>query len=149
MQIQELQELAEKERCAGHRQKFLEIQKKIEIKEQEEVLAKHKLQLANAMKDFPVGFSIPELHTSVKEIKDGCGTKTGWVDIYLHNHEKPYKHWELRKKIREAKETKEASDYFDKLKFSDAKKSLYIGKENLDTLDMLIRVMGLDLPTTQ
>ena len=147
--IQELETKAEKERCARHRQKFLELQKEIEIKEQEEVLSRHKQQLEIVKKDFPVGFYIPELHASVKEIKDGCGTKTGWVDIYLTGHEKSYRVWDLRKKIRQAREEKEARECFGKLKCSDSNPSLYIGKENLDTLDMLIRVMDLDLPTTQ
>lgn len=147
--IQELETQAEKERCAGHRQKFLDIQKQIEIQKEERVLASHLNYLKSVKKDFPVGFYIPELHASVKEIKEGCGTQRGWIEIYLSGFEKSYSPLELRKKIREAQEEKEARAYFDKLKFSNTKPSLCIGKENLDTLDMLIRMMSLDLPTTQ
>lgn len=148
--IDELKELAEKERCAGNRQKFLDIQKQIDIQKEERVLASHLAYLESTKKDFPVGFYIPELHAKVIEIKDGCGTQRGWIYIYLSGYgDKHFTPSELRKKISKAQEGREANDYFDKLKFSDTKQSLYIGKENLDTLDMLIRVMSLDIPTTQ
>lgn len=147
--IEQLEEQAEKERCAGNRDKFLDIQKQIEIQKEERVLAAHLNYLKSVKKDFPVGFYIPELHTNVKEIKEGCGTQRGWIEIYLSGYEKSYKPHELRKKIREAQEAKESKEVFGKLKFNDKKLSLCIGKKNLDTLDMLIRVMGLDLPTEE
>jgi len=123
--------------------------KQIEDRNQESILAKHKQSLENIKKDFPVGFYIPELRASVTEIKDGCGTKEGWVDIYLSNKERPIKYWELRKKIREAKEQSEANEYFNKLKFSDTRQSLYIGPKDYETLERLIKVMELDLPTVE
>lgn len=145
----QLEELAEKERCAGNRQRFLEIKKQIEIKEQEEVLAQHKLHLETVSKEFFAGLYIPELHARVKEIKDGCGTKQGWVDIYLSGIERPLKYWELKKKIREAQEKISVRDYFAKLKFSDKAKALCIGDNDSDTLEALIKVMEIDLPTVE
>ena len=145
--ISQLEELAEKERCAGNRQKFLIIQKQIEIKEQEEVLARHKLQLETAKKDFPVDFYIPELHARVKEIKDGCGTQQGWVEVYLSGFDKALSPNDIRRKIQDSKNEKAAREYFDKLKFSDRAKTLRIGDAYQDTIDMLIEVMSLDLPS--
>ena len=145
--ISQLEELAEKERCVGNRQKFLEIQKQIEIKEQEEVLARHKLQLEIATKDFPVDFYIPELHARVKEIKDGCGTQKGWVEIYLSGFEKALSPNDIRRKIQDSKNEKTAREYIDKLNFSDRAKALRIGDAYQDTIDMLIEVMSLDLPS--
>ncbi len=144
--IQELRELAEKERCAGNRQKFLKLQEQIEEKEQEAVQERHKQYLENVKKDFPVGRFIPEIHATIKDIKDGCGTQAGWVEIYLLGIEKSLSPGELRGKIQDAKNKKSAPDYFDTLKLSDKSKSLCIGNAYSETIDMLINVMSLDLP---
>jgi hypothetical protein len=146
--VTQLRELAEVERNTGHRQKFLEIQKQIEVVMQKEVLAKHMQYLANAKKEFKVGLYIPEIRASVKDIQHDCGTEKGWIEILLSN-DKKLSPRELRAKIQDAKEEKAAQDYFDKLKFSDQSKSLCIGGADYDTLDMLIKVMGLDLPDSE
>lgn len=75
--IEQLEEQAEKERCSGNRDKFLDIQKQIQMQKEERVIANHLNYLASVKKDFPVGTYIKELNASVKEIKDGCGTQSG------------------------------------------------------------------------
>lgn len=147
--IQQLKEHAETERCAGHRDKFLELQKQIEIEEQKKVLDAHTKQYESIAKEFSVGTYIPELRATIKEIKHGCGTVRGWINIYLSSKEKPYEYWELKKAIREARDAQEASAYFSSLKFSDKKNSLCIGDSAIDTLEKLIKVMDLDLPTQE
>lgn len=143
--IEELEVLKEKERVAGNKERFKDIENQIDIQKQDRVMASHLNYLESVTKDFPVGFYIKELHTSIKEIKEGCGTQRGWINIYLSGSDKNFTPQELRKKVRLAQETQEANAEFNKLKFSDRTKSLCIGKD----LDMLIRVMGLNLPTAE
>jgi len=142
--IEKLQKEAESARVSGNRDVFLEIQKKITALKEKQVLDNHKSHLAIVQKEFPVGTYIPELGVRVKEIKEGCGTKEGWVYIYIEA-EKYYTYWKLKKKISEAIEKKLASQYFAKLKFSDTKTLLYIGDNNIDTIERLIKVMDLDI----
>jgi len=145
--IKELQELMEQERCKGNRNKFLEIQKQIEVNKHEEVLSRHMRYFESVKKEFLEGTYISELNIRVKELKQGCGTQRGWIEIYLSGSEKSISPHDLRRKIQKVKEEKEAQAEFNKIKFSDKKLLLCIGKKNLDILDMLIRVMDLDLPT--
>jgi hypothetical protein len=144
--IEQLKEQAEQERVSGHREKFLKLKEQIEQAEHNFLLEMHKQRVEEAKKEFPVGFYIPELHSKVTEIKDGCGTQKGWVDIYLG--EKHYSVGELHRKINKAKETKEASDFFDHLKFSN-KGKLYVGRTYCETLNMFILAMGLDIWTSE
>jgi len=147
--IMKLEEIAEKERCAGHRQKFLTLQKEIEVKKQEEVLAKHKAYLEQVKKEFKIGSYIPELQGTVKEIKDGCGTQRGWIEVYLSGREKALSPSDIHKKIAETKALKESNERFNKIKLSDSKKAIRIGENYPETLDDLVRVMCLDLPDSE
>ena len=142
--IMELEEIAEKERCAGHRQKFLAMQKQIEIQKQEEVLARHKANLEQAKKEFKIGSYIQELQGTVKEFKDGCGTERGWIEVYLSGRDKALSPSDIHKKIAESKAFKAAHERFSKLKLSDKKKCIKIGKTYSETLNDLLLVMCLD-----
>lgn len=146
--IRELEEQAEVERVSGHREKFLELKEKIQEAERNLVREMHKKRVEEAKKEFPIGFYIPELHATVTEIKDDCGTQKGWIDIYLGSSDKGIDVRELREKIRKAKEAKEASDFFDSLKFSDRGK-LHVGITYPETLNMFIRAMSLDIWTSE
>ena len=147
--IDDLRSLAEKERCAGNRDKFLELQKEIDRMQQEKVLSRHKQYLSNVEKEFGEGTYIPELRLSVRKIENGCGTKRGWINIYLNGKTTPMTPQELRKKIRIVKEENIATEYFKKLDFNDKKLLLCIGEKNDDTIDNLIRMMTLDLTTIE
>jgi len=144
--IQYLEDEAESNRVNGNRDAYLKIKERIRDIEVQAVQDRHEVYFKEVEKEFPVGKEIPELHTSVKELKHGCGTQRGWIEIYLYNHERSFKPHELRKKIQDARNYKSACEQFGKLKFSDRKKSFYLGEKNFDTLDMLINVMDLDLP---
>jgi len=144
--IQELEVQAESFRQSDQREKFLEVRKQIENKKYEAVLANHQQRLDAASKEFPVGKYIPEIRATVKEIKHGCGTQRGWISIYLSGQESGMDISDLRRKIRLANEERAARAYFDGLKFSDRKHSLYIGPAYEETLSFLIKRMDLDLP---
>ena len=112
--ITSLKSLAEKARIAGRREECLKIKEQIETQKQQEILSRHKKFLAFTKEKFPIGFYIPELKSKVVEHKEGCGTKEGWVHIYLFNREKPYTHWDLNKAIQKVKDNKQASEHFAK-----------------------------------
>lgn len=148
-QIATLETQAEEARVKGKRDTFLKLKEKIqEIKEQE-VQNVHNAYFKRISEEFPVGSYIKAINATVKELKHGCGTQRGWIEIYLSNHEHSFQPHDLRKKIKDAENCKEAEKQFDKLKFSDRKKSFYLGLKNFDTLDMLIRVMSLDIDSIE
>lgn len=148
MSVGQLEALAERERNAGHRDKFLDIKKRIKIQEQEELLQRHLKQYEQACQEFKIGLYIPELHASIKEIKHGCGTQRGWIDIYLSGSDNGISVHELRRRILQIQRERAAREYFDHLKFNDSHK-LCIGKTYPKTLDMLIKAMDLDIPDSE
>ena len=147
--VQDLENEAEANRVNGNRDIFLKLKQKIRDIQEKEVQEQHNVYFKAIEKEFPVGSYIKAINATIKELKHGCGTQRGWIEIYISNHEHSLKPHELRKRIQDAENCKEASIQFDKLKFSDRKKSFYLGLKNYDTLDMLIRVMDLDLPTLE
>lgn len=147
--VEELKTKAEESRVNGDRNTFLEIEKKIRQLQEQEVQNSHNAYFKRIEKEFPVGKYIEEIKATVKELKHGCGTQRGWVDIYLTNTDKSISIHDLRKRIQDAKNYKDAYEQFGKLKFSDKKKSIWLGEKNYDTLDMLIRVMSLDIDSIE
>ena len=82
-----LLEQAEEARIAGDRDKFLKLKTKAEQEKQKEVLARHNADLERVSKEFPAGSYIPELNTTVTEIKNGCGPyKTYSEAVVQHLH---------------------------------------------------------------
>lgn len=148
-QIATLEKQAEEARVKGKRDIFLKLKEKIRDIKEQEVLNAHNAYFKRISEEFPVGTYIKAINDTVKELKHGCGTQRGWIEIYLTNSDKRYTPHELRKKIQDAENCKEAQKQFDKLKFSDKSKSIYLGLKDYDTLDMLVRVMDLDLPTLE
>lgn len=102
--IQALEVKAETARQAGERDEFLEIQKEISLMKQNEVLDRHRKYVESITLEFPVGTYIPEINARVVEIKDGCGTKRGWIKINLSCFDEPLSPKELHRKIAKAKE---------------------------------------------
>lgn len=156
--IQKLEAEAEIARQGDRRDRFLEIQKEISSIKENEVLDRHKRYVDSVTQEFPVGTYISEIGARVKEIKDGCGTLRGWVEIYLSGFDKPLSPQELHRKITKARVKARASarahKFINALKYSDRNlldftvpKSLYIGDDHIETLETLITAMDLDLPT--
>ncbi len=142
MNIQELETKSEELRQSGKREECLKIKTQIEELKQKELLSRHNEELERVKKKFN-GY-IEELHTSVKEIKDGCGTQRGWISIYLDGYKDSLSPQELRRKIRESKEEKESRKRFDEIKTTDRMKSVVIGEGYTETIIDLLRVMELD-----
>jgi hypothetical protein len=148
-QIVTLETQAETARQAGKRDVFLKLKEKIRDIQEQEVQDSHNAYFKRISEEFPVGMYIKAINATVKELKHGCGTQRGWIEIYISNHGKALSPHDLRKKIQVAENCKKANIQFDKLKFSDRSKSIFLGKKNFDTLDMLIRVMSLDIDTIE
>jgi len=143
-----LENQAEVARQEGRRKDFLALKKGIEELKEKEVKDRHNTHLEMVKKEFGVGTYIPEIGASVKKIEDGCGTQRGWVHIYI-SEEKYLEYGELKRKIRKAIESKAASDFFNKLKFSNKSQRIFIGAPYCDILDIIVKNMGLDLPTSE
>jgi len=141
MNAKTLREQAEEARQAGQRDKYLELVRRAEQEEYNALQARHRAEVDEIKTEYPVGKYIPELHATITEIKDGCGTKSGWIEIYL-GPDKRISPQELRRKIAEAHAATAVDEYFRKLK-TPVSGRLYLGAYD-ETLNKLITYMDLD-----
>jgi hypothetical protein len=138
-EIQALTAKAEESRLAGNREDCLSLKKQVEQLQYEQVQEQHQHNLTEAKKIYNIGVNIPGLGT-VTEIKDGCGIKSGWINVYFGD--KNFTPIEISRKLLKIKAEDQVNNSFRSLKFSD-KKALYIGEYD-ETLDALLIYMGLD-----
>ena len=143
-----LLEQAEEARQAGDRPRFQELTRQAEKERYNALQARHAAELERIKKEFPIGEIVPVINNRVTDIKDGCGTQRGWINIYFGG-EKGYTPHEIRAKIAKVKEERRVTTKFAALKFSDrAKKGVCIGEydealDDLKTAMCLDRVYGL------
>lgn len=142
-EIIDLKKQAEDLRIKGNRDECLKLKQEAKNKEEALVLQNHNNRLAQVKREFPIGKYIEELKVSVKDIKDGCGTQRGWINIYLNSYEKPIPINELYEKIRKNKENKEARLFIAKINQT-YKGKIKIGDNNLDTIDYILNYMEMD-----
>lgn len=137
-----LLEQAEEARSEGNRARFLELTKQAEKEQYDALQKRHAAEVEKIKKEFPIGEIVPVINNRVTDIKDGCGTQRGWIEIYFGD--KRFKPQELRKRIRERKEAQRVTAKYSALKFSDrAKKGVCIGQYN-EALDDLKTSMTLE-----
>jgi hypothetical protein len=138
-----LLEQAEEARQAGDRPRFQELTRQAEKERYDALQARHAAEVERVKKEFPIGEIVPVINNRVTDIKDGCGTQRGWINIYFGG-EKGYTPQEVRAKIAKSKEEKRVTAKYAALKFSDrAKKGVCIGEYN-EALDDLKTAMCLD-----
>jgi len=137
---QKIMEQAEAARIAGNREYFLRLVKHAEQLRQDEIQAEHARRVNEALKAWPVGSVI--LGSTVTKHENGCGTESGWINVYLSNG-KHYTPAEIGTKLRERKDSARVSDAYNKIRFVSSGRVKLPG-EYEEAIDDLITYMGLD-----
>jgi hypothetical protein len=85
VQISTLETQAEEARVKGQRDIFLKLKQKIRDIQEKDILDSHNAYFKRIEAEFPVGSYIKAINATVKELKHGCGTQRGWIEIYISN----------------------------------------------------------------